>query len=603
MSKAPRWDLSDLYQSLQDPQIEKDLKVLGALIEHFKATYRNQLERLSVQEWLNSLEMWEKINDLIYKISTFAHLNQAVHETNTEVSTFVARISDRLHPMVEETFFYDLEVAHVPEEKMKQIMSDEKMQKYAYYFYNLRKMRPHNLEEDMEQLSYKKDQTGATAFIRLYDEQKAAMRFQWKDASLNDTQMTALLVDSQKQVRRQAGKELVRGYSDKILLFSRIFNTLLKDKQINDEIFHFKTPMAARNLSNDVTEQEVQALVKTVIKNAPDCSHAFYHLKSAVLNLNDFTYWDRNAPLQTQNDKTYTWEEAREIVLKSYFDFSPKMGQIAQLFFENNWIDAAVYEGKRSGAFASSGPASVHPYLMVNFLGHENDVMTLAHEMGHGIHQYLSRQQGSLMKGTSLNMAETASIFGEMLVFKNLLKQTTDEKSRFFLLSEKVSEMINASFRQIAFHRFEEDIHFHRRQKGELTPDDFRGYFLKTQQEVLGPSVQMNELDATMFAAVPHFIHSPFYVYSYAFAECLVDSLYQIYEEKSVANFEEKYIALLAAGGSQSHHELLAPFGLDTTQADFWQKGLNVIKEMMNELNRLYDKIYLKHTDSLWRRA
>ncbi len=590
MTELPNWDLTDLYNGIDDPQIDKDIERLTEEVKVFKETYHSRLADLSAEEFFKSLKEREKITDLFYKLHGYGFLSRSVKETDEQVSVLSAKISDKLSPLTEELFFYDLEICHLSDAKVNEFLLDSFVSPYSYYIHEIRKMKPHMLSEEMEKLAFKKSQTGSNAFVRLYDEQVAAMLFDYNGQQLNDTQVTNLLLDGDASVRQQAGKALVQGYQKQMLLFTRIYNTLLKDKQNDDEIFSFPTALSARNLANDVSDEEVSALVDTVLQNAPICQ-SYYRLKTKALGLKEFSYWDRNAPILNEDTKDYSWEEAKEIVVNAYENFSPRMGEIARLFFKEGWIDAAVYNGKRSGAFASSGPASMHPYLLVNFMGKADDVMTLAHEMGHGIHQYLARRQGNLMKDPGLNLAETASIFGEMLTFKSLMRQTQSKTERFLLLSNKISDMINTAFRQVAFHRFEVEVHRHRREKGELCAQDLQNYFVQTQHEILGSDVTMKKEDGAVFAGIPHFVHTPFYVYSYSFAACLVNSLYRLYEEGNVPHFEDKYIELLSAGGSREHNELLAPFGLNTLKPDFWQKGLDVVKEMMQELDTLYGEL------------
>lgn len=583
MIEAPTWDLSDFYKGIDDPQIDADFKMLSLLIQKFKEKYHNKLNELSCDDFYQSLVEMNILSNHFLRLSTFANLSQSTFGLDTQVNAFYTKVHDKIQSLWQDLIFYDLEIAQISEEQMKRLMSDDRLEKYAYYIHELRKMRPHNLSEEIEQLLSQKSQTGSAAFVRLYGEQKAALKFNWQGETKNETQMMDLLHDKDVAVRKAAGEELVRVCVSQMLLFSRIYNTLLKDKQNSDEMFHFKSPIAARNLTNDVTDAEVNALVETVIQNAPTCVQPFYQLKARLLNLDKMTYWDRNVPIESKKQTTYSWDDAKEIVLTAYYNFDSRMGKIAQEFFDNRWIDASVYTGKRAGAFACAGPADIHPYLLVNFMGKARDVMTLAHEMGHGIHQYLARKQG-LMKHSGLNMAETASIFGEMLVFNDLMKKTSDKEERIGLLSEKVNDMINTSFRQIAFHRFEEHIHRHRREEGELSPKDFQTYFVQTQKEILGDAVEMTEAQGSIFALVPHFINSPFYVYSYSFADCLVNSLYRVYEENKVTDFKDKYIELLSLGGSQSHYTLLKSFGLDTTKPDFWQKGIDVTKDLLKKL-------------------
>ncbi|MEQ1789453.1 MAG: M3 family oligoendopeptidase, partial [Rickettsiales bacterium] len=366
-------------------------------------------------------------------------------------------------------------------------------------------------------------------------------------------------------------------------LFTLITNTLAKDKEIEDKWRGFKKPISSRNLSNYIEDEVVDALLSSVRKSYPALSHRYYALKAKWFKKDKLDYWDRNAPLPTDSDRRYSWDEAKELILTAYGDFSPELTKVGKQFFDKPWIDAPVMAGKSSGAFAHPTVPSVHPYLLVNFQGKSRDVMTLAHELGHGVHQVLSAKQGALMCDTPLTLAETASVFGEQLTFREMVRREKDKKIRKLLIASKVEDMLNTVVRQVAFCEFERQIH-DERKKGELTTEQICNIWMDVQAESLGSSIKIHGNYKYFWTYIPHFIHSPFYVYSYAFGDCLVNSLYSVYEKGKVKNFDKKYLEMLQAGGTLRHKELLAPFGLDATKPAFWQQGLDIISKMIDEL-------------------
>jgi oligoendopeptidase F len=358
---------------------------------------------------------------------------------------------------------------------------------------------------------------------------------------------------------------------------------LIKEKEVEDKWRQYKKPVSSRNRVNQVEDEVVDALVGTVTKNYQKLSHRYYALKAKWFDVSQLNYWDRNAPIPGEDDAIISWKEAKEIVLNSYNTFSPHLATIGEQFFDKNWIDASPRAGKASGAFSHPTVPSVHPYILMNYQGKSRDVMTLAHELGHGIHQVLAGRQGHLMADTPLTLAETASVFGEMLTFQSMLKNKTSPEQRRLMLASKVEDMLNTVVRQIAFHEFETHLHDERRS-GELTPDDIGEIWMKIQKKSLGPAIKLDPNYSAFWSYIPHFIHSPFYVYAYAFGDCLVNSLYAVYEE-SESGFTEKYIEMLSAGGTLRHKELLSPFNLDAGNPEFWEKGLSMIEGFIDELD------------------
>jgi oligoendopeptidase F len=472
----------------------------------------------------------------------------------------------------------------VSEESLAEKLRDPALARYAPWFRDLRVFFPHQLSDEVEKLLLEKDVTGHSAWSRLFDETTAGMRLKVRDEELTLSAALNKLSDSDRALREAAGKAVGEAMGRSVKLFSLITNTLAKDKEIDDNWRHYETPQAFRNRANMVEDEVVAALNSAVKASYGKLSHRYYAMKAKWLGLDKLEYWDRNAPLPGDDDKAISWNEAKNIVLDAYGAFNPALSATIKPFFEKNWIDAAPRPGKSGGAFAHPTVTSAHPYVLMNFHGRTRDVMTLAHELGHGAHQVLAGAQGYLMSGTPLTLAETASVFGEMLTFRSLLNAETDPARRKIMLAGKVEDMLNTVVRQIAFYNFELAVHEERRQ-GELLPERIGEIWLQVQTESLGPAFHFAEDYRHFWAYVPHFIHTPFYVYAYAFGDCLVNALYAVYQETpDKLGFTAKYNDMLAAGGTKRHKELLAPFGLDASHPEFWQKGLDVIAGFIDEL-------------------
>jgi oligoendopeptidase F len=443
-------------------------------------------------------------------------------------------------------------------------------------------MRPHQLSEDLERLLHEKYVTGRAAWTRLFDETSAALRFTFQGAELTSAEVLAKLTDKDPVKRRDAAKSLGRVLGENERLFALITNTLAKDKAIEDGWRKFDRPVSARNRANLVEDEVVDALIEAVTGSYDRLSHRYYRLKARWFGVEQLPYWDRNAPLPEAADECISWDAARGAVLDAYGDFSPAMAEVGRRFFDEGWIDAPVRPGKAPGAFAHPTVPAAHPYVLLNYQGRVRDVMTLAHELGHGVHQVLAADQGYLLAATPLTLAETASVFGEMLTFRSLLDRETDPAKRKIMLAGKVEDMLNTVVRQIAMHCFETRLHDERRE-GELLPERIGEIWLETQAASLGPAIAFDEEYRHYWAYIPHFVHVPFYVYAYAFGDCLVNSLYAVYEEAS-DGFAERYLDLLRAGGGKRHRELLRPFGLDASDPGFWKRGLALIERFVDEL-------------------
>ena len=448
-------------------------------------------------------------------------------------------------------------------------------------------MKPYQLSDEMEKFLHDQSVVGASAWNKLFDETIAGLEFEI-DGEKQGIEATLNLLSEQDRATREKGaRELARVFGENVGLFARVHNTLAKEKEIEDRWRGMPSPQAGRHLANDVEAPVVEALRDAVVAAYPRLSHRYYNLKAKWLGLDRMQVWDRNAPLPMESDRVVDWDEARATVMSAYAGFDPRLADLAQPFFERGWIDAPVKPGKAPGAFAHPTVSTAHPYVMLNYLGKPRDVMTLAHELGHGVHQRLAAQQGELLSSTPLTLAETASVFGEMLTFRKLLAEAPSQAERKVLLAGKVEDMINTVVRQIAFYDFECKLHEARRG-GELTPDDINRLWMSVQGESLGPVFEFMDGYESFWAYIPHFVHAPFYVYAYAFGDGLVNALYAAYEA-APEGFQEKYFEMLRAGGSKHHSELLAPFGLDASDPAFWDKGLNMIEGMIDELEAMED--------------
>jgi len=587
LGPMPEWNLTDLYAGPTAPEIARDLEAATGEARRIKDAYHGKLVSLAADGAALALaiEEFERFVELMGRLGSYAGLYYAADQADPERAKFYGDISEKLTAISTEIIFFDLELNQIDEALMAMALQNPRLARYKPWIDNVRKEKPYQLEEKLERLFAEKGQTAGGAWNRLFSETIAALRFPVAgEPEPLPLEMTLNLLSNPSEERRAAGAEaLAKVFKDNVRLFTLVTNTLAKDKEISDRWRGFKDVAESRHLANQVEAGVVDALVSSVREAYPRLSHRYYKMKAKWLGKERLSHWDRNAPLPERPERTFAWPEAQRLVLGAYHDFAPQMAAVAEEFFDKRWIDAPARPGKAPGAFSAATVPSVHPYVLLNYLGKPRDVMTLAHELGHGVHQMLARPQGALLAPTPLTLAETASVFGEMLTFKALLKETHDPKERKALIAGKVEDMLNTVVRQIAFYTFERKLHEARRQ-GELTPDQLGAIWLETQTESLGPAIELKPGYEVFWAYVPHFIHSPFYVYAYAFGDCLVNSLYGLYEEAH-PGFVAKYFDMLKAGGSKHHSQLLAPFGLDATQPEFWQKGLRVIEGMIDELD------------------
>jgi oligoendopeptidase F len=585
LENLPEWNLGDLYESPQSSDFKADMELSVNKAQSFIAKYKRQLAHLSGLGLAEAIADYESLNDLIGRIGSYSQLYYVGDTTNSDRSKFYGDVNAKITDISSGLLFFELELNLIDDAALEKAMAEPALAHYRPWIVNLRMEKPYQLDDKIEQLFLEKSQTGFGAFNRLFDETMASLRFHVNGEELSIEPTLNFMQHPDEAMRKAGADALAKTFGENVKLFTLITNTLAKDKEITDRWRGFKDIAAARHLSNRVEPEVVDALVAAVREAYPKLSHRYYKMKAKWLGKVKLMHWDRNAPLPKEDTNEVPWNDARDLVLKAYGAFSPEMAAIANDFFEKKWIDAPSRTGKAPGAFAHPTVPSAHPYVLLNYLGKTRDVMTLAHELGHGVHQVLAAKQGALMANTPLTLAETASVFGEMLTFQTLLRETKDKAARKILLASKAEDMINTVVRQIAFYTFERKVHAARRE-GELTPDQINGFWMDVQRESLGDAIEFGPGYETYWTYIPHFIHSPFYVYAYAFGDCLVNSLYARYVESEVG-FQEKYFDMLKAGGTKHHSELLKPFGLDATDPQFWQKGLSVISCLIDELETL----------------
>ena len=589
LGAMPEWNLADLYPAMDAPQIKADLAKAAAEAKRMRERYQGKLTGMGADGagLAEAIVAYEVLSDLMGRLGSYAGLLYAGNQADPARAKFYGDTSEQLTNISADLIFFELELNQIDDAALASALEVPALARYKPWLDDLRKEKPHQLEEKLEKLFHEKGQTSRGAFNRLFDETMTGLRFKvaGHDEPLT-IEPTLNMLTSADRAKRQAGAEaLAVTFKDNIRLFTLITNTLAKDKEISDRWRSFKDIADARHLSNKVEGPVVEALVDAVRAAYPRLSHRYYAMKAKWLGLDRLAHWDRNAPLPEKPERIIPWAEAETMVLDAYRGFAPEMAGIAGEFFAKRWIDAPTRPGKSPGAFAHPTVPSAHPYVLLNYQGKSRDVMTLAHELGHGVHQVLAAKQGPLLSQTPLTLAETASVFGEMLTFKALLAGAKDARERKALLAGKVEDMLNTVVRQIAFYTFERKVHTARRE-GELTSDQINELWMSIQAESLGPAIDFRPGYEVFWTYIPHFIHSPFYVYAYAFGDCLVNSLYGLYSEAH-PGFVAKYFDMLKAGGSKHHSELLAPFGLDASKPEFWGKGLKVIEGMIDELERM----------------
>ncbi|HEV2604270.1 MAG TPA: M3 family oligoendopeptidase [Microvirga sp.] len=587
LGTLPEWDLSHLYPGLDSEAFKADLAKAEAECKAIAEAYRGKLEGLArgenaAQALTDPVKRYEAVEDLLGRLMSYAGLVYSGDTTDPARAKFYGDTQERLTAASSDLLFFGLELNRIEDALIDSAMAQDPLAHYRPWIEDLRKDKPFQLDDKLEQLFLEKSVTGRSAWNRLFDETIASLRFTVRGEDLPIEPTLNKLQDPDETVRKDASDALAKTFKAHLRTFTLITNTLAKDKEISDRWRGFEDVADARHLANRVEREVVEAMVSAVREAYPRLSHRYYSLKARWFGKDQLNHWDRNAPLPKVEQRTIAWDEARDMVLTAYADFSPRMADIARRFFDEGWIDAPTRPGKAPGAFAHPTVPSAHPYVLLNYQGKPRDVMTLAHELGHGVHQVLAAPNGALMAPTPLTLAETASVFGEMLTFRRLLDQTRDPVQRKAMLAAKVEDMINTVVRQIAFYSFERKVHLERKN-GELTSDKLCELWMSVQDESLGPAIRLGPGYETFWTYIPHFIHSPFYVYAYAFGDCLVNSLYGVYERAN-EGFVGRYFALLSAGGTKHYSELLAPFGLDARDPSFWQIGLGMIEGLIVEL-------------------
>jgi len=585
LGNLPEWDLTDLYSSEDAPELSRDLDWLEGECASFAADYEGKLADLDADGLLTCVLRNEKINAIAGRIMSFAGLRYYQLTTDADRAKFLSDMQEKITIFTTPLVFFTLEINRIDDDVLQaRFAANADLARYEPVFRRIRAMKPYQLSDELEKFLHDLGVVG-DAWERLFDETIAGLTFTVDGEELNIEGTLNLLTEQDRAKREAAARELAEVFQSNIKTFARVHNTQAKEKEIVDRWRNMPTAQTGRHLSNDVEPEVVEALREAVVAAYPKLSHRYYELKRKWLGLDVMQVWDRNAPLPMEDTRIVAWDEAEKTVMDAYNAFDPRMGEIAAPFFSKGWIDAAVKPGKAPGAFAHPTVTDVHPYVMLNYLGKPRDVMTLAHELGHGVHQVLAAGQGEMLSSTPLTLAETASVFGEMLTFRKMLDQAETPEQRKVLLAGKVEDMINTVVRQIAFYDFECKLHAARRE-GELTPDDINALWMSVQAESLGPAFEFMDGYETFWAYIPHFVHSPFYVYAYAFGDGLVNALYSVYEG-GADGFENKYFDMLRAGGSMHHKELLAPFGLDASEPEFWDKGLSMISGFIDELEAM----------------
>jgi oligoendopeptidase F len=585
----PEWDLKDLYSGIKDPKITKDLEDLKNLSSNFAKKYEKQIEKFyleSSENLIKMIEEYESISELMSKIGTYAYLNKAKYSSENEIAVFYQNLSDEISKLGSNLIFVILEIKSLGKDELfLKIDQNSGLKKYQSWFKKIFLFEKHYLSNQEEKIFHLKESTSSGLLVRLFDEFFSDLRFDFKGQKLTDNEIFNYFFSSNESERKDAGLSIGKKLSENGKFLSIILNMVAKDKSIEDEFRKFNKPISSRNLMNNIDDDVVENLISSVKEKYKDIPNRYYKLKAKWLKKEKLNFWDRNAPIFSGAKRKFSWNESKEIVLRAFNKFSSVLSEEARKFFDNGWIDAKIIPGKTSGAFCHPCTPSVHPYMLMNFHGDVYDVMTLAHELGHCIHYALSKNNGYLNFDIPLTLAETASVFGEQLVFRYLLEVESEPELKKALIAKKVEDMINTVFRQISFVDFEIQVH-QKRLKSELSENEICDIWMDVQKNVLGDAFNLSDEYRYYWSYISHFIHSPFYVYAYAFGDCLVNSLYK-YSLKNEHNFAEKYIAMLAKGGTEDSEQILKPFGLNIHEKNFWNSGLEMISELIDILEKM----------------
>ena len=587
---CPTWDLTDLYDGIADGAIAADIAACRQEAEQLEAAWQGRLADADGAALAGLIADYERILEMLGKAQSHAQLLFAASTTDSQIARHHQSIREASADIGARLLFIELELAALDDAHVTQLLDTPALAVWQPWLRRVRAWAPHQLAPDMERMLAERAPSGRGAWVRLFDETAAALRFPFGGADVTEAEILNALSSPNGDERRAAGESLSTTLKDNERLLSLVLNTIAKDKEVEDRWRGFARPVDSRNLDNDVDDDTVDALVGAVDSRNADLAHRYYRLKAGWMGGETINWWDRNAPLPGGDDRQFSWDEARQLVLDSFAGFDQQMAEQAEPFFSRNWIDAEPRAGKSSGAFSHPVTPSAHPYILMNFSGKSRDVMTLAHEMGHGIHQRLAADRGYLMSDTPLTLAETASVFAEMLAFRRLVDSADDPAIRRRLLAGKVEDMLNTVVRQIAFHNFETRFHDARRN-AELTAEEISDIWMETQRAALGPSVVTGDDYRPIWGYIPHFVHTPFYVYAYAFGDCLVNALWQSYQLAKAggqaADFATGYRNLLQAGGTERYDVALQRFDRNPRDPAFWSLGLDMISGMIDELEGL----------------
>ncbi len=581
------WDLSDLYAGMEDPQIQEHMEKCRELADKIAASYAGRIKDLDANALLKAVEQVEELSVIMGRLGTYAYLNFATSVNSPEAGAFLQQVKEFSSVIGSRVVFFDLEWAEVPDERADQLLKDPSLSKYRHRLKSLRRYRPHLLSEPEERLLVEISPVCGSSWVNLFEKVMTFKKF-GEEGRTQEEVLTDLYSPS-REVRKKAASDLTSGLKQDLHVVTHIFNTLLADKMLEDRLRRYPAWISSMNLANELDDKTVEALISAVVRRYPSVAR-YYRLKKNILGLEELFDYDRYAPIPYLPERRLEWSACRDMVLNAFAKFSDQMADTARNFFDNSWLHAPVVEGKTSGAFAHPAVPDVHPYVLVNYTGNFRDIETVAHELGHGVHQLLAGKLGYFNSQTPLVLAETASVFGEMLVFSDLMEILEDSGERLGLLCSKVESIFATVFRQVAMNRFEDEIHNFRQKKGELSSEDFSRLWLQTQRAMFQDSVTLREDYGVWWSYIGHFVHTPGYVYAYAFGELLVLSLYAMYK-KGASGFVPRYLDLLKAGGSDTPYDMLAPFGIDLHDPDFWDQGLDFIDHMVGDVERLYEKL------------
>lgn len=578
------WDLTPLYKGINDENIKTDIDLIRRRVKVFSTKYKGKIIGISPNGLLDAVTEMEEIYIKSVRISSFAHLNFVTQSNSAQAGAFLQRTKEIISQFQKDIIFFDLEWASMEDNEAQSLLEKPLIYKYRHYLKKLRKYRPHQLTEIEEKLLTEISPTGVSSWNKLFTKILSQMKF--GKGGRAEEEVLSELYNPNRNIRIQAANDFTEGLSSQLHILTHIFNNLLADKMIIDRLRKYPEWISSMNLDNELDERIVMTLVEEAMGRY-DIPQRYYRLKKKLLGYDELFDYDRYAPLPISLERTISWDESKEIVLSAFNNFSPEMKNIAQKFFDERWIHAPVIPNKRGGAFSDPCSPEVHPYIMINYIGYNRDIKTLAHELGHGVHQYLAgKHQGFFNSMTPLIMAETASVFGEMLVFRSMMDKAESREEKLSLLTNKLEQIFATVFRQIAMNRFEDVIHKERRNKGELSSERFGELWMDTQKEMFKDTITLTENYQVWWSYIPHFIEAPGYVYAYAFGELLTLSLYKMFMEEG-EKFVPKYLNLLASGGKDSPIKLLEDFGIQLDNPRFWYDGLEIIDEMLKQVEEL----------------